>query len=36
MTLYKSGMETWDRGYDARGKQVWGAKTESYQYRRRK
>ncbi|NJR52056.1 MAG: chorismate mutase [Leptolyngbyaceae cyanobacterium CSU_1_3] len=36
VTLYKSGMETWDRGYDARGKQVWGAKTESYQYRRRK
>lgn len=29
-------MNTWDRGFDAQGKQVWGAKTESYQFRRQK
>jgi hypothetical protein len=34
IVLHKTGMETWDRGYDANGKQVWGAKTESYQFRR--
>ncbi|NJP09564.1 MAG: chorismate mutase [Leptolyngbyaceae cyanobacterium RU_5_1] len=32
--LSKSGMNTWDRGFDANGKQVWGAQSESYQYRR--
>jgi CpeT/CpcT family (DUF1001) len=32
--LQKSGMQTWDRGYDANGKQVWGAKEESYQFER--
>lgn len=32
--LTPTGMNTWDRGFDANGKQVWGAKTESYQYRR--
>jgi len=32
--LYKTGMDTWDRGFDANGKQVWGAKAESYQFRR--
>ena len=26
-------METWDRGFDAQGKQVWGAEDISYQYR---
>jgi CpeT/CpcT family (DUF1001) len=32
--LFADGMETWDRGFDADGKQLWGAKNESYQYRR--
>jgi hypothetical protein len=26
-------MDTWDRGFDANGNQVWGADGESYQYR---
>ncbi|MEX0269878.1 chromophore lyase CpcT/CpeT [Leptolyngbyaceae cyanobacterium UHCC 1019] len=33
--LSLAGMNTWDRGFDAQGKQVWGAKTESYQFRRK-
>jgi CpeT/CpcT family (DUF1001) len=32
--LYRTGMETWDRGFDAQGQQVWGAKTEAYRYRK--
>jgi hypothetical protein len=32
--LSASGMETWDRGFDAKGKQVWGAVDQSYQFRR--
>lgn len=32
--LNSQGMDTWDRGYDDRGKQVWGAKDSAYQYRR--
>jgi CpeT/CpcT family (DUF1001) len=32
--LFADGMNTWDRGFDANGKQLWGAKNESYQYRR--
>ncbi len=32
--LHATGMDTWDRGFDASGKQVWGAKAESYQFRR--
>ena len=32
--LHKAGMDTWDRGFDAVGKQVWGAQGESYQFRR--
>lgn len=32
--LTPTGMNTWDRGFDANGKQVWGAKTDSYQYHR--
>ena len=32
--LTPNHMNTWDRGFDAQGKQVWGAKTESYQFRR--
>ena len=31
--LNSSGMETWDRGFDANGQQVWGAQDQSYQYR---
>ncbi|PZV15779.1 MAG: chorismate mutase [Leptolyngbya sp.] len=30
-----ASMNTWDRGFDTQGKQVWGAKTESYQFRRK-
>ncbi|OLP16292.1 hypothetical protein BST81_22080 [Leptolyngbya sp. 'hensonii'] len=32
--LTAEGMETWDRGFDAAGKQVWGAGTESYKFKR--
>lgn len=31
--LHSEGMDTWDRGYDAQGNQVWGAEDRSYQYR---
>jgi hypothetical protein len=31
--LMDAGMDTWDRGLDAQGNQVWGAKEEGYQYR---
>jgi hypothetical protein len=31
--LRRSAMETWDRGFDADGKQVWGAREDSYQFR---
>jgi hypothetical protein len=34
VVLHANGMDTWDRGFDASGKQVWGARSESYQYRR--
>ncbi len=30
--LHSDGMETWDRGFDAQGNQIWGAKDESYQF----
>jgi CpeT/CpcT family (DUF1001) len=32
--LHPHGMDTWDRGYDAQGKQVWGAGDEPYQFLR--
>lgn len=32
--LRSDSMETWDRGYNAQGQQVWGAEGESYQFRR--
>jgi hypothetical protein len=32
--LHSHGMDTWDRGYDAQGKQVWGAGDEPYQFLR--
>ncbi|MBD2036327.1 chromophore lyase CpcT/CpeT [Leptolyngbya sp. FACHB-321] len=35
IVLQTIGMDTWDRGFDAAGKQVWGATAESYQFRRR-
>ncbi len=31
--LHPDGMDTLDRGFDASGKQVWGADTTPYQYR---
>ena len=34
VVLSTTSMETWDRGFDAQGKQVWGAQSSSYQYRR--
>lgn len=33
--LNADGMNTWDRGFDATGKQVWGAEGDAYQFRRR-
>ncbi|MEM9265212.1 MAG: chromophore lyase CpcT/CpeT [Cyanobacteria bacterium P01_F01_bin.13] len=33
IVLHQHGMDTWDRGFDANGIQVWGARTEPYQYR---
>lgn len=32
--LDQQGMETQDRGFDAKGKQVWGAENRSYQYKK--
>ncbi|AGY56502.1 chromophore lyase CpcT/CpeT [Gloeobacter kilaueensis] len=34
IVLYKDGMDTQDRGFDAQGHQVWGAKEQPYQFRR--
>jgi hypothetical protein len=31
--LHGLGMDTWDRGFDAKGQQIWGAKTEAYKFR---
>ncbi|MEM8807159.1 MAG: chromophore lyase CpcT/CpeT [Cyanobacteria bacterium P01_G01_bin.38] len=33
VVLHVDGMDTWDRGFDAAGNQVWGAEDEPYQYR---
>ncbi|NEQ49760.1 MAG: chorismate mutase [Leptolyngbya sp. SIO3F4] len=33
IVLHQHGMDTWDRGFDANGIQVWGAQAEPYQYR---
>lgn len=30
--LHSRGMDTWDRGFDKKGNQVWGAKDQSYQF----
>ncbi|MEC4803358.1 MAG: chromophore lyase CpcT/CpeT [Jaaginema sp. PMC 1079.18] len=32
--LHHRGMDTWDRGFDTQGEQVWGAESHPYQYRR--
>lgn len=32
--LQPGGMETWDRGFDAAGNQVWGAQDKPYQFRK--
>ena len=32
--LHQEGMDTWDRGFDESGEQVWGAENEAYQFRR--
>ena len=34
VTLRADGLDSWDRGFDADGKQVWGAKKGPYQFRR--
>jgi hypothetical protein len=31
--LHGLGMDTWDRGFDVKGQQIWGAKTEAYKFR---
>jgi hypothetical protein len=33
VVLYQTGMDTFDRGFDAAGNLVWGAKEEPYQFR---
>lgn len=33
IVLHRDGMDTWDRGFNESGDQVWGAQTEPYQYR---
>ncbi|MEM7063596.1 MAG: chromophore lyase CpcT/CpeT [Cyanobacteria bacterium P01_B01_bin.77] len=33
IVLHQDGMDTWDRGFDPNGIQVWGARAEPYQYR---
>lgn len=32
--LYTTGMDTWDRGFDTQGNQVWGAQERPYEFRR--
>jgi hypothetical protein len=34
VVLRQDGLDTWDRGFDAGGKQVWGATKGAYQFRR--
>lgn len=33
IVLHQTGMDTLDRGFDAAGNQIWGAKEEPYQFR---
>jgi hypothetical protein len=30
------GLTTWDRGFDASGKQVWGSVKGAYEFKRRR
>jgi hypothetical protein len=32
--LHQDGMDTWDRGFDESGNQVWGAEDQAYRFRR--
>ena len=32
IVLHEQGMETWDRGFDTQGKQLWGARKKPYQF----
>lgn len=32
VTINKSGLESWDQGFDAKGKQMWGAVKGPYQF----
>lgn len=34
VVLHEDGMDTWDRGFDAEGNQLWGAEDTPYRYRR--
>lgn len=34
VVLREDGMDTWDRGFDAEGNQLWGAENIPYRYRR--
>jgi hypothetical protein len=34
VTLRADGLNSWDRGFDANGSQVWGATTGAYEFRR--
>jgi len=34
VVLHSQGMDTWDRGFNAEGEQVWGAEEIPYRYRR--
>jgi hypothetical protein len=34
VVLRDDGLDTWDRGFDDAGKQVWGATKGAYQFRR--
>ena len=33
IVLHENGMSTWDRGFDAEGRQVWGAADQAYEFR---
>lgn len=33
IVLHQAGMNTWDRGFNAQGEQVWGAESHPYQFR---
>ena len=35
VVLREDGLDSWDRGFDANGAQVWGAKKGAYQFRRK-